>query len=516
MEKLLTLNTEDFEKYRKSSPNKVPEEERQAPEAYHYSTMGDFIMRSQLDAHDPRLPGTGMFDLKTRAVVSVRMETSNFEEGSGYQIKSRQGAWESFEREYFDMIRSAFLKYSLQVRMGRMDGIFVAFHNTDRIFGFQYISLSEMDSTLHGQWDTNLGDQEFKFSVALLNEVLDKATKKYPNTSLRLHFETRKAQTNFMYIFAEPVTEEQITAIQTARDAEVKALEEELYGNDGDGNESGEDQGWENLQANVQESMEEDIRDPNHEDGNQDLNHVAIGLGPTTERTIPPGAALSEETATSGEISAVEEVAKGEEGGESMIMSTETGIDEKANTRSTDSDLLEVSDAISRRPLEEPADDSQQGDQTDEEQPTTGVAYLTADEAPLDQSTAENAQIIASGKEVLAFTLAIRNQVNGKYVLRPEDLGPLDKWSIEYSLDEVPNAERARSLYQACQTRRKKKHDGYLGVKEDDEQVIGYIRKLRQMSRAGAKWRKSQDEEDTALPIRILGQDVREDKKVGL
>lgn len=182
MEKLLTLKTEDYEKYRKSSSGKVFAEEQNAPESYHYSTMGDFIMRSQLDAHDPRLPGTGMFDLKTRAVVSVRMDASHFEEGAGYQIKSRQGAWESFEREYFDMIRSAFLKYSLQVRMGRMDGIFVAFHNTDRIFGFQYISLSEMDSTLHGQWDTCLGDQEFKLSIALLNDVLNKATKKYPNT----------------------------------------------------------------------------------------------------------------------------------------------------------------------------------------------------------------------------------------------------------------------------------------------------------------------------------------------
>lgn len=182
MEKLLTLKTEDYEKYRKSSSWEVSTEEQNAPESYHYSTMGDFIMRSQLDAHDPRLPGTGMFDLKTRAVVSVRMDASHFEEGAGYQIKTRQGAWESFEREYFDMIRSAFLKYSLQVRMGRMDGIFVAFHNTDRIFGFQYISLSEMDSTLHGQWDTCLGDQEFRLSIALLNDVLNKATKKYPNT----------------------------------------------------------------------------------------------------------------------------------------------------------------------------------------------------------------------------------------------------------------------------------------------------------------------------------------------
>lgn len=39
------------------------------------------------------------------------------------------------------MTRSAFLKYSMQVRIGDMDGIFVAYHNTARIFGFQYISL---------------------------------------------------------------------------------------------------------------------------------------------------------------------------------------------------------------------------------------------------------------------------------------------------------------------------------------------------------------------------------------
>ncbi len=182
MEKLLTLNVDDYERYRKSSPGEVSEKEQLAPESYHYSTMGDFLMRSQLDAHDPRLPGTGMFDLKTRAVVSIRMDVANYEHGLGYQIKSRQGEWESFEREYYDMIRAAFLKYSMQVRMGRMDGIFVAFHNVERIFGFQYISLPEMDSTIHGQWDTSLGDQEFKLSLDLLNKILDRATKKFPET----------------------------------------------------------------------------------------------------------------------------------------------------------------------------------------------------------------------------------------------------------------------------------------------------------------------------------------------
>ena len=180
MEKLLTLNTEDFERYRKGNSDKISSEERNAPESYHYCCMGDVLMRSQLDAFDARLPGTGMFDLKTRAVVSVRMDTRNYQENSSYEIKGRFGAYESYEREYYDMIRAAFLKYSLQVRMGRMDGIFVAFHNTDRIFGFQYISLAEMDLALHGQEDTRIGDQEFKLSIDLLNKILDKATKKYP------------------------------------------------------------------------------------------------------------------------------------------------------------------------------------------------------------------------------------------------------------------------------------------------------------------------------------------------
>lgn len=185
-------------------------------------------MRSQLDAYDPRLPGTGMFDLKTRAVVSIRMDAQNFEHGLGYQIKGQYGAFESYEREFFDMIRAAFLKYSLQVRIGRMDGIFVAFHNIERIFGFQYVSLPEMDQTLHGTEDTTLGDTEFQLSLGLWNKILDKATAKYPERSLRFHFETRDASTPFMYIFAEPVTEEEITAIQTKNAEAINAYQQRI------------------------------------------------------------------------------------------------------------------------------------------------------------------------------------------------------------------------------------------------------------------------------------------------
>ncbi|KAM0287405.1 hypothetical protein ACHAQH_000355 [Verticillium albo-atrum] len=230
MEKLLTLPKEEFERYRHKYSNSISEEERNAEEAFHFSTLGDFLMRSQLDAYDKRLPGTGMFDLKTRAVVSIRMDAAQFKKGQGYEIRRRFGQWESFEREYYDMIRAAFLKYSLQVRMGRMDGIFVAFHNTQRIFGFQYIPLEEMDTALHGTDDRSLGDQEFKLSLHLLNEVLDRATKKFPGRTLRLHVETRPGDPPFTYIFARPVTAEEVAQVQNSNQAAVAEFERKLMG----------------------------------------------------------------------------------------------------------------------------------------------------------------------------------------------------------------------------------------------------------------------------------------------
>ncbi|ERF69288.1 hypothetical protein EPUS_03992 [Endocarpon pusillum Z07020] len=234
MEKLLTQEPQDFERYRKTSETKVPEEERCAPEAYQYTHAGDFLMRAQLDACDPRLPGTGTFDLKTRAVASIRHNVKQHEEGFGYQIKTRFGNWESYEREYFDMMRSAFLKYSLQVRLGRMDGIFVAFHNVERIFGFQYVSLPEMDMALHGQYDTSLGDKEFKLSVELLNRILNYITERFPKRSLRLQFETRDPATRgaFMHIFAEPMDEAKIEAIQNSRKEAIDAFEQRLMNPD--------------------------------------------------------------------------------------------------------------------------------------------------------------------------------------------------------------------------------------------------------------------------------------------
>ncbi|KAF2720590.1 Pet127-domain-containing protein [Polychaeton citri CBS 116435] len=270
MEKLLTLSKDDYERYRKSDTRSISEEERNAEEAYHYTTMGDFLMRSQLDAYDPRLPGTGMFDLKTRAVVSVRMDARDYEPMTGYEIQTLQGRFESYEREYFDMMRSTMLKYMLQARMGRMDGIFVAYHNVERIFGFQYLPMHEIDRALHGQVDRCLGDQEFKLSLELLNKVLDEATAKFPEKSLRLHFETQPDPVCAMYVFAEPMEDEEIETLQNTGRDKIAEFEQKMLGIENA--EAGLDEGEQDAAVSAAASAAHDT--------------IKAGTGQTTPNTV--------------------------------------------------------------------------------------------------------------------------------------------------------------------------------------------------------------------------------------
>ncbi|KAG6866296.1 hypothetical protein C0991_006392 [Blastosporella zonata] len=192
LEKYLTSTPEEFAPYMRFNPP-PPEVENTLRDAYRYAKSEKFVMRSQLDCVDPRLPGTGVFDIKTRACLPIRMDLLNFEENSGYLIRSQTGKLESFEREYYDLIRSAFLKYSFQVRIGNMDGVIVAYHNTARMFGFQYISLQEMDEALFGP-GAGIGDRVFNKCVALLEKVVEEATACFPGESVKCTFEKLEGQ----------------------------------------------------------------------------------------------------------------------------------------------------------------------------------------------------------------------------------------------------------------------------------------------------------------------------------
>ncbi|KAI9250503.1 mitochondrial protein Pet127-domain-containing protein [Phascolomyces articulosus] len=193
MEKVLTLEPSEYERHLKDADTPISEDERNQPETYAYGKIGAFLLRSQLDCQDPRLPRK-TFDLKTRAAVPIRLDLGNYKDYLGYSLRRSHGLFESFEREYFDMLRSAFLKYSFQVRIGHMDGIFVAYHNTRKIFGFQYVSREEMDVRLFGS--SYMGNESFRNVLVLFQAILDKATEKYPKKSLRISFDSHPTVMN--------------------------------------------------------------------------------------------------------------------------------------------------------------------------------------------------------------------------------------------------------------------------------------------------------------------------------
>lgn len=138
--------TENADKEEKETDDTASNSANKPANVYNYLKFGDFLMRSQLDCYDSRLPGNGTFDLKTRACCAVRYDKNIPTHGSDYQIWKSSGKYESFEREFNDLIRTgALLKYGFQARIGQMDGIFVAYHNVNSIFGFQYLPLLEID-----------------------------------------------------------------------------------------------------------------------------------------------------------------------------------------------------------------------------------------------------------------------------------------------------------------------------------------------------------------------------------
>lgn len=485
MEKLLTLPKEEFEKYKKTKSHQLTEEEKKADEAYHYTTFGDFMMRSQLDAHDPRLPGTGVFDLKTRAVVTIRMDVQGHEKGVGYEIRKQFGQWESFEREYYDLIRSAFLKYSLQVRMGRMDGIFVAYHNTQRIFGFQYIPLSEMDHALHGQSDTTLGDQEFKASLSILNDLMDRATKKFPGRSLRLHVETRPTTDPITYFFVQPVTDEEMQAIQQSKKASVDKLKEEIddlsshekaaetaaaeaaavvadqsenteepeFAEEDDlDQESQNEIAWQEVMDRVSEAVDsESLGIRSVRDAVQDaLTHSGLLEGKTeiesTKHIDDLVAALTAHSQESKELQSASEdeptdVVNGDETSlKDLILRVTEGID--VNT----ANLNEFQRMFAGLSEKQAATRNTDAKDADADIDADATAAETAQESSQDQPPP---------RELLGMYITVRNKVDGKFVPRPERLGPNSKWEVQYAVKEI-NDERAQRLYQQIKARRRK------------------------------------------------------------
>lgn len=255
LEALLTNEEKEFEKYTLKYKNQqildmqhkkhMDDESGKPQNIYNYASYGDFLMRSQLDCYDERLPGNGTFDLKTRAVCAIRYDSGNPElENNTYQIWKLNGNLESFEREYTDLVRTgALLKYSFQARIGQMDGIFIAYHNINSFFGFQYLPLSEIDDIFynHNRNDLNrhvgaksledidddlpsyVADTQFKMSLEiwekLLKTIIDDINKaeKFKDSAFRLVLKSSRipgTSKQRMHVMAVPLNKDQVQVLQ--------------------------------------------------------------------------------------------------------------------------------------------------------------------------------------------------------------------------------------------------------------------------------------------------------------
>ncbi|KAK0940409.1 hypothetical protein LTR29_007997 [Friedmanniomyces endolithicus] len=461
MEKLLTLPKEQYERYRRdNTTDPITATEKEEPEAFEYTTMGDFLMRSQLDAHDARLPGTGMFDLKTRAVLPIRMDTEGYEEMLGYEIFTLQGSWESFEREYYDMLRSTMLKYMLQARMGRMEGIFLAYHNVERVFGFQYMPMMEIDRAMHGQVDPSLGDQEFRLSLKVLNEALEMATAEFPEKSLRMHFETAASPAGVMWIFAEPMEEEEIDEVQGRSKAAVEEFEAAVMG----------------IEKKPKVAEE------------------------ASEVSVEPSEAAEE--------------ALGDE--EAMVRAAEKSVSQTSTLpmEPTSEDAVPQSTDGTTTAPESKAKDAY----NEEAYATTTTSADPGFIGHVSSAVEDNL------KPLFAATLILQNIVNGKPCEhnRPRDLKRTDEWEMQYILKQTPLGSAEKwARYQGVKARKKSVFskvgraealvgavDGKAEGVESKEMETGYRRMLKEMVARGRRFRKAMDGIEERMGSEVKRVDV--------
>jgi hypothetical protein len=200
-ERMVTMDQEDFERaFLKTSGMSA----MGADDAYNYLSIGPYTLRSQLDCYHPDV---GVFDLKSRATNPIRIYSDD--EPSmhlGYKLTRLMGPTNSFEREYYDLSRSAFLRNIFQVRIGDMAGIFVAYHNTQEVFGFEHLNLADMEQCIYQS--KRMADVTFDVSLKLFDQILTMATSSFQATDvLRVTMKTQQQldSTTFMYIFVEKV-----------------------------------------------------------------------------------------------------------------------------------------------------------------------------------------------------------------------------------------------------------------------------------------------------------------------
>ena len=152
VERSLTLDANIFNEVLSKNSTNVNEHKINDDHHRFMKLNNEICLRSQIDCHayDEITKKPFVFEIKTRSVCPIRYDLMNYEDYLDYRVNSYRGLHSSYEREYYDLIRGSFLKYSFQLKIGRMDGAFIAYHNTQDIFGFEYVKTKEIERRIFG------------------------------------------------------------------------------------------------------------------------------------------------------------------------------------------------------------------------------------------------------------------------------------------------------------------------------------------------------------------------------
>jgi hypothetical protein len=222
MEKLFTSSTDDFKKkYIKSQSNSQLKLDDSSDEDYFkFISYDKFLLRSQIDCQGTDSSGKKIhYEIKTRAVAPIRYCIYEYQDYLDYEVDKLQGLHSSYEREFYDLIRGAFLKYYFQLKIGGMDGAFISYHNTQKIFGFEYIKLIDMERRLFG--NSNFSDVIFKASIKLLQETLEVIIKDFSGNDKLIIGVFANEWTGVLDILVEPIEKDTYTDFYTYNVEEI-------------------------------------------------------------------------------------------------------------------------------------------------------------------------------------------------------------------------------------------------------------------------------------------------------
>lgn len=207
MEKLFTCNKNDFEKRFLKLNGKKPEKFDDEGDYFNFVSYDKILLRSQIDCAGKDKDGKDIvFEIKTRANSPIRYDVWNWFDYFDYDLNSLLGKHSSYEREYYDLIRGAFLKYMFQLKIGGMDGAFISYHNTRKVYGVEYCTLTDIERRIFG--NQNFSDIIFKASLKMLQETLEYILKDFPSET-KLYFGIFANEwKGTLDIFVEPANEE--------------------------------------------------------------------------------------------------------------------------------------------------------------------------------------------------------------------------------------------------------------------------------------------------------------------